>query len=131
MSYLGATCWRCGVTNETRDPRGYLCQTCKHMLDISPTEKDALEPGKWVRVGLVWRWQSAFAESPTTQRRTWRRIPRPLLPVSELVPCGTQSAYARHKRRGEEVDPACLTAAREYKAEWMRRRRAQQREEAA
>ena len=59
MSYLRATCWRCGVTNETRDPRGYLCQTCKHMLDIRPTEKDALEPGTWVLRGAVAVWRKA------------------------------------------------------------------------
>ena len=34
-------------------------------------------------------------------------MPRP------LAPCGTYSAYRRHKRRGEEVDVECRQAARD------------------
>lgn len=35
----------------------------------------------------------------------------------QLAPCGTFSAYKRHKRNGEPVDAACQTAAREYRRE--------------
>lgn len=45
-------------------------------------------------------------------------------PQSSLVtPCGTPSAFARHKRRGEAVDEACLAANRAYKAAEARARR--------
>lgn len=37
-------------------------------------------------------------------------MPRP------LAPCGTWSAYLRHKRRKEPVDEACRVAARKYEA---------------
>lgn len=40
----------------------------------------------------------------------------------ELAPCGTVTAYKRHKRRGEPVDEACRVAARQ--AEAARRREA-------
>lgn len=32
-----------------------------------------------------------------------------------LAPCGSVTAYQRHKRRGEPVDDACAAAAREQK----------------
>jgi hypothetical protein len=40
--------------------------------------------------------------------------------VTTLAPCGTESAYARHVRRGERVDAACRAArrnaSRDYRA---------------
>jgi hypothetical protein len=44
-------------------------------------------------------------------------------PRSSLAPCGTTTAYARHKRRGEPLDEACRQANIDYCAN---RRKAQQ-----
>ena len=38
------------------------------------------------------------------------------------APCGTNSAYLRHRRRGEPVDEACLEAHRRTITELRRRR---------
>jgi hypothetical protein len=38
-------------------------------------------------------------------------------------PCGTQSAYARHRRHGEPIDEACRIAHREYNRASLQRRR--------
>ena len=38
-----------------------------------------------------------------------------------LAPCGTRAAAVRHKRRGEQVDPACAAAAHAYRAAAYRR----------
>ena len=35
--------------------------------------------------------------------------------VRPLAPCGTFTAYKRHKRNGEDVDAACAQAARDQK----------------
>jgi hypothetical protein len=49
----------------------------------------------------------------------WRQRQLPLAvpgrPATE--PCGTYAAWARHKRRGEEVDRACYRAWQRYRAE--------------
>lgn len=42
----------------------------------------------------------------------------------ELRPCGTYAAADRHKRRGEELDPACKLALRNYYTEQRARKRA-------
>lgn len=42
-----------------------------------------------------------------------------------LAPCGTFTAYKRHKRRGESVDEACAQAARDQKNERKVRARAE------
>lgn len=51
-----------------------------------------------------------------------------------LPPCGTTRAYLRHRRRGEDIDPACRVAGREYQRRAQReyrRRRAEREAEAA
>lgn len=35
--------------------------------------------------------------------------------MANLAPCGTFTAYKRHKRNGEEVDEACAQAARDQR----------------
>lgn len=42
-----------------------------------------------------------------------------------LAPCGTFTAYKRHKRRGEVVDDACAQSARDQKNERKDRARAE------
>lgn len=42
-----------------------------------------------------------------------------------LAPCGTFTAYKRHKRRGEVVDDACAQAARDQKNDRKVRERAE------
>jgi len=45
------------------------------------------------------------------QRRTQaRRMSTTRWTNVELVPCGTETAYARHRRRGETPCPACKAA---------------------
>jgi hypothetical protein len=41
-----------------------------------------------------------------------------------LRPCGTHAAFVRHKKRGEDVDPACAEAERAYQRERSRVQRA-------
>ncbi len=43
-----------------------------------------------------------------------RIVPPPVRPRLPLQPCGTHSAYVRHKARGEDVCDVCLVAEREY-----------------
>lgn len=52
----------------------------------------------------------------------WTRCPA--TPARQLMPCGTHAAYVRHKKRGEEADPRCLHAEREYQRDRKRRTRA-------
>ena len=40
-----------------------------------------------------------------------------------VKPCGTRSAAIRHQRHGEELDPACVKALRDWERERSRRRR--------
>lgn len=49
----------------------------------------------------------------------------------KLAPCGTLTAYNRHKRRGEDADEACLAAKAEDKARRDAERRAAAAEGAA
>jgi len=44
-----------------------------------------------------------------------RRAVRPRQPTASLRPCGTASAYIRHRRRGESQDAECIKAWNEYK----------------
>jgi hypothetical protein len=57
------------------------------------------------------------------QRRNHDRAAVP----KELAPCGTFAAYQRHHVRGEAVDEACAQANRDYKTQWARNKRAEQR----
>jgi hypothetical protein len=45
-------------------------------------------------------------------------------PADGLAPCGTHSAYVRHKKRGEQIDHACQEAERAYMRDRKRRVRA-------
>lgn len=45
-----------------------------------------------------------------------------------LLPCGTPGGYARHRRRGEPVDRACLDARRAYQRRWRASREKAMRE---
>ena len=44
-------------------------------------------------------------------------------PPRTPAPCGTRAAAARHRRRGEPLDVACVDAERAYQREVARRRR--------
>lgn len=46
-------------------------------------------------------------------------------------PCGTEAAYQRHKRRGEDVDDACQKAASKSRVDGARRLRARRKAENA
>lgn len=50
------------------------------------------------------------------------KVVRPRRP-RVVPPCGSYKAFSRHKRRGEEVDTACLDASREYSRNYQRERR--------
>jgi len=54
----------------------------------------------------------AWTEQPPTRPRTVK-----------LKPCGTHAAYARHKTRGEPIDPRCLNAERTYQRNRKREQR--------
>ncbi|MCW3041531.1 MAG: hypothetical protein JWM31_3436 [Solirubrobacterales bacterium] len=45
-------------------------------------------------------------------------------PGAHLARCGTVSAYNRHLRNGEDIDPSCRTAATEYREANKRARHA-------
>jgi hypothetical protein len=127
-----ATCIRCGIRRHIHARReNPYCQACAYTRIPPPDPTCELPPGRWVRDGLVLRWQAT--PPPETPRPRRRRGPMPerRLPPDQLAPCGTHSAYCRHKRRGETIDAACLEAERQYKAEWMRQNRAQQRQKEA
>jgi hypothetical protein len=123
----GHRCQSCGKPRRRHSQHPTLCGTCAR----EQGHTIALGDGQWIRDGLVWRWETtrdAEPSQPATRRPRGPRVPRPErhLPVDQLAPCGTHSAYCRHKRRGEQIDYDCLEAEREYKAEWMRQKRAQQ-----
>ena len=40
-----------------------------------------------------------------------------------LAPCGTPAAYRRHKKRGEDVDPACAQANRDHVGKYKKSKR--------
>ena len=46
-------------------------------------------------------------------------------------PCGTRSAYVRHKRKGEQPCDACRLAYNEYWRSWYQRSRSGQRAQTA
>lgn len=52
-----------------------------------------------------------------TPARNRRRDYRPRADRDHLRPCGTPTAYARHRRRGEPVDTTCRRAWTRYQAE--------------
>lgn len=53
---------------------------------------------------------------PRTAYRRGKKGPRP------EAPCGTRAAFDRHRRRGEDIDAACIDAERVYQAARWRRR---------
>lgn len=63
-----------------------------------------------------------LAHLPPPEDRPRRKKQRPAPPRADapapagqrLAPCGSYSAYLRHKRRGEPVDDTCMTGARAY-----------------
>jgi hypothetical protein len=64
--------------------------------------------------------------SSAEQQRRWRasqgaRTGQPGRPVTQ--PCGTQAAYKRHQRKGEEPCDPCRLAWAEYQRELYQRRR--------
>ena len=44
--------------------------------------------------------------------------------MTELRPCGTETAYQRHRSRGEPIDDACRKAHNATVTEWNRAHRA-------
>ena len=72
------------------------------------------------------------AEEPVKKRRGPKPQPKVIRQSKprELAPCGTVSAYSRHRRRGEEVDQACLEANRAYGREKHREYRERKKREA-
>ena len=65
-------------------------------------------------------------QMPPSALLGWWTNPRP-----QLQPCGSIAAARRHQRRGEELDPLCEQAAKEWDRVRQAKRRAQQRQEAA
>ena len=75
-------------------PRAMACRQCKRVWDNARKAEAAIAAGR----------------EPHKNGR----------PVT--APCGTASAYARHKRRGEEPCDPCRDARREYQRELWKRR---------
>lgn len=71
----------------------------------------------YARAAFLALWHEG--ETPT---RKWRRNGS-RRPDERLVPCGTDSAYFRHRRRGEPIDEACAGARATYAASMKQRRR--------
>ena len=81
---------------------------------------------------------SSFSAYISAARRAWLALwhegetpPRPRVvrphsryDGSDLMPCGTQGAAERHRRRKEPLDEACRVAAREYERARRARRKA-------
>ncbi|GAA0550037.1 hypothetical protein GCM10010172_35120 [Paractinoplanes ferrugineus] len=89
--------------------------------DISGTAK-ALGVSVKVARGRLSRARAAFRalwHEHETPPPFWHRTHRSA-DVADLAPCGTPSAWARHKRRGEPVDQACIEANRAYMRRWSR-----------
>jgi hypothetical protein len=62
-----------------------------------------------------------IAAQPTTRRPGKRKRKRPEVPPRQLLPCGTNAAWVRHVKRGEEPRdcPECLAGrTAHYKAVW-------------
>lgn len=71
-------------------------------------------------------------QDPPKKRRGPKPKPKVIRPSKprEIPACGTYKAFARHKRRGEEVDQACLDVSREYSRNYSRERTARLKREA-
>lgn len=88
------------------------------MIPLDQTAQDLLSWVTWDEYGNPLPGVPRDAPRP-------RRLEAPDLswePERELKPCGTYAARSRHHDHGEEIDPGCEAAAREY---WTGRKRAQ------
>lgn len=83
-----------------------VCRTCGAVKPLGEFYKDRSAP-----------------DGHTTQCKGCRRAARGR-GGRELKPCGTEAAWARHKKRGEKPCEACETEHRRYHREDRRRRRA-------
>lgn len=101
----------------------------------------AVNPNAWTAMPRPARDRSAVppglanlppAEPAPKKRRGPKPQPKVVRPKKprEVPECGTHRAFARHKRRGEEVDAACLEASREYSRNYSRERTARLKREA-
>lgn len=62
-----------------------------------------------ISIRTVYRTLDRYGVSPNLKRRLNRPRVADVVP-KELRPCGTNAAYARHKRKGEYPCTACLEA---------------------
>lgn len=74
----------------------------------------ALPPGRWVKRGLVMRFEPLPAAPDVTT------LPKVIAPPQ---PCGTLAAYRRHLKAGEPVCDDCQTASRDDARERRRKHR--------
>lgn len=75
------------------------CAACRNIESYpQPTDDDTLKGGYWVTRNLIRVW---IGERP---------VDKPL--GAPLAPCGTPSAYKRHKSRGEQPCGPCIKALR-------------------
>jgi hypothetical protein len=82
-----------------------LASTLADEKRLRPSDRDG------IRGGLDGRERFVLQHGePKPRRRRKRPARKRVVAPRKLAECGTVSAYDRHKRRGEPIDPACAAA---------------------